>query len=136
MLLLPASLRARGGLWREPMRVSSSFSRIIAVVTAFTIGHSLSLALATFEVLTPPSEVIETIIALSILASAAHAVRPVFARREAVVAGVFGLVHGLAFATVLVELGMRGTSLALSLLAFNRVLLTKAAIAKIEESYK
>ncbi len=119
VLLLPASLRARGGLWREPMRVSSSFSRIIAVVTAFTIGHSLSLALATFEVLTPPSEVIETIIALSILASAAHAVRPVFARREAVVAGVFGLVHGLAFATVLVELGMRGTSLALSLLAFN-----------------
>jgi len=125
VLLLPASLTARGGRWRSS---SSSWSssptrsatrQIVGVVTAFTLGHSITLAVATLQVVTVPSQLVETVIALSILVSALHAIRPVFAGREAAVAAVFGLVHGLAFATVLAELGVRGTSLAVSLLAFN-----------------
>ena len=119
VLLLPASLLARGGRWREPTSLSSSVRRIVGVVTAFTIGHSITLVMASLQVVTAPSQVVETIIALSILASAVHAITPLFVGREAVVAAVFGLVHGLAFATVLAELGVRGASLVLSLLAFN-----------------
>jgi hypothetical protein len=59
------------------------------------------------------------LIALSILVSAIHAFRPLFAGREPLVAGGFGLVHGLAFARELLGFGFDGRSLALALFGFN-----------------
>ena len=53
-----------------------------------------------------PSAPIEVLIAVSILVSALHALRPIFPGREAWVAAFFGLIHGLAFATTLAELGL------------------------------
>jgi HupE / UreJ protein len=60
------------------------------------------------------------VIALSILVSAGHAARPLFAGRERYIAGAFGLVHGLAFASALQNLQLTAAApLALSILGFN-----------------
>lgn len=117
VLLLPAPLVAVRGAWqaggaRRGLRAAGR------IATAFTVGHSLTLLLATVCDLAA-GRWVEVLVALSILVSAVHAVRPIFAGREAVVAGVFGLVHGLAFATALESFGVDGTTLALALVGFN-----------------
>ncbi|WP_224364329.1 HupE/UreJ family protein [Hyalangium versicolor] len=119
VLLLPAPLLARAGSWGERDRLRSSLSRILGVVTAFTAGHSITLAAAALGVLRLPSQPVEVLIAVSILVSAVHSVRPIFPGREPWVSAAFGLVHGLAFATVLADLGFDSWALASSILGFN-----------------
>jgi hypothetical protein len=85
--------------------------RLIGLVTAFTLGHSLSLGLAFFGVLSLPIQPVEAVIALSIVLMAREAL---LARdrtgqgltRPLLVATGFGLVHGLGFASALGELGV------------------------------
>ena len=119
MLLLPAPLIARAGRWgrREDMR--GSVIRVVHVVTAFAIGHSITLALATLGLIDVPTQLVESLIALSILVSAMHALRPIVPGGEVPIAVGFGLVHGLAFATLLGDLGLSGGALVSSLLGFN-----------------
>jgi hypothetical protein len=119
MLLIPAPLVARRGRWRRRDDARKSVSRVLHVVTAFAIGHSITLALATLGVVHLPSRLVESLIALSILVSALHALRPLVPGGEAMIAAGFGLVHGLAFATLLGDLGLSGGALASSLLGFN-----------------
>lgn len=118
-LLLPVSLVARGGRWAEADTPKNAVRKVVRIVTAFTMGHSLTLALGALGVVHLPARPIEIGIALSILISAVHAARPLLQRREALLAGVFGLVHGLAFAETLTELGLGPKTLTLSLLGFN-----------------
>ncbi len=118
-LLLPAPLLVRDRRWGGFAGVKHGVTQILRVVTAFTIGHSITLALASTGVVHVSSKPIETLIAVSILVSAAHAIRPLFPGREGIVAGCFGFVHGLAFATTLAELGLRGRELAFSIVSFN-----------------
>jgi len=66
-----------------------------------------------------PSRPIEVLIAVSILVSAVHALRPLFPGREALIAAFFGLVHGLAFAATIGELGLAPGERVASVLAFN-----------------
>ena len=75
--------------------------RLLGVVSAFTVGHSIALIVAAACGWQVAARGIETLIALSVLASSIHAWRPIFPGREAVVAGAFGLCHGLAFARAL-----------------------------------
>jgi hypothetical protein len=119
VLLVPAAVRARAGRWHEPSTTKQALLQMLGVVSAFTVGHSITLALAALDVVRVPSTPVEVVIAVSILVSAVHAWRPLFAGREHVVAGAFGIVHGLAFATTLADLGVQGRALWLSLLAFN-----------------
>jgi hypothetical protein len=79
--------------------VQSSLLRILKIVTAFTVGHSTTLAFAAFGLLRVPSRAIEVLIAVSILVSAIHVMRPVRPGKESAVAAFFGLIHGLAFAS-------------------------------------
>jgi hypothetical protein len=118
-LLLPAPLLAAGGRWTGPGTPGRSVLRVAKIVTAFTIGHSLTLLLGALGVARVPEPPIEVLIAVSILVSAVHALRPIFPGREFVVAGAFGLVHGLAFATVISELGLDRWGMALGILGFN-----------------
>ena len=118
-LLLPAPLLAVGGRWMGFAGVRVGLLRILKVVTAFTVGHSLTLALAAIGVVKVPSRSIEVLIAVSILVSAVNALRPVFAGREAAVAGFFGLIHGLAFASTLSVLGLGRWERLASILGFN-----------------
>jgi hypothetical protein len=119
MLLIPAPLVARHGRWGRRADARAIVIRVGLVVTAFAIGHSITLALATFGLIHLPSRLVESLIALSILVSAVHALRPLVPGGEAIIAAGFGLVHGLAFATLLGDLGLSGGTLLSSLLGFN-----------------
>lgn len=118
-LLLPAPLVVFGFHWAGFASVRRSLLKILKVVTAFTVGHSITLALAALGLVHVPSRPIEVLIAVSILISALHALRPLFPGREAGIAAFFGLVHGLAFATTLGELGLGRWERVASILGFN-----------------
>jgi HupE / UreJ protein len=118
-LLLPAPLVAAGARWGVYGGVRRGVVRLLRIVTAFTVGHSLTLAAAATGVLHAPSNVVEALIAVSILVSAMHALRPLFPGKEALVAGGFGLVHGLAFATMISSYGIGTWQMALTVLGFN-----------------
>lgn len=118
-LLLPASLLVSGHRWAAAANVRHSLLQILKVVTAFTVGHSITLALAALTWVSVPSRPVEVLIAVSILISAVHALRPIFPGREAGIAAFFGLIHGLAFATTLGELGLGRWERLASILGFN-----------------
>ena len=118
-LILPAPLVAAGGRWGGYAGARTALRRIIKVVTAFTLGHSITLALGAPGWVRLPGGLIESVIALSILVSALHAMVPIFRGREVFVAGGFGLVHGLAFASTLTGFGFDPWTMASSVLGFN-----------------
>lgn len=110
LLVLAGSLRAREGL-----------RHVLAVVTSFTVAHSLTLVAAALGWVVAPGRVVEPVIALSILHVAASNLRrrgppP---RSRPLTTFAFGLVHGLGFADVLRELGLPARATVPSLLAFN-----------------
>lgn len=119
-LLLPAPLLlTKARRWGRFGGGRYSLGRLLRVVTAFTAGHSLTLLAGALGWLRLPGQPVEILIAVSILVSAAHALRPLFAGREAWVAAGFGLVHGLAFAGTLAELHLPAGPMAVSILGFN-----------------
>ncbi|MEU1338219.1 HupE/UreJ family protein [Streptomyces sp. NPDC005827] len=119
VLLLPAPLRAAGKRWSGLTDTRTAVGRIGRTTLAFTVGHSVALAVSAFGRLDIPAQPVEVFIAFSILVGAVHAIRPLFPGREAVVAGFFGLGHGLAFSLTLAEMHLSTGQLALSLAGFN-----------------
>ncbi|OMP78568.1 HupE/UreJ family protein [[Flexibacter] sp. ATCC 35208] len=93
--------------------------RLIQIVTAFTIGHSISLLCGTLGWIVIPSQWVEIAITFTILISAIHIIRPIFKGKEAWIAITFGFIHGLAFASALNNLDLVPTEMALSILGFN-----------------
>ncbi|MDB5686591.1 MAG: hypothetical protein JWR77_1180 [Rhizorhabdus sp.] len=118
-LLLPAPLLVQGRRWAGYGGLRFTARRLLAVVTAFTIGHSLTLIGGAAFGWQLPAQPVEVAIAVSILVSAFHAWRPIFAGKEALIAGCFGLVHGLAFATLIARFGLEPLQKAQSILGFN-----------------
>ncbi len=101
--------------------LGGSLSRLLGIVTAFTVGHSATLALATLNLVDPPARFVEPAIALSIVFIGADNLLAGSRGRDvrAWIALVFGLVHGFGFASVLRETGLPPQALGLSLFAFN-----------------
>ena len=97
--------------------------RLLGTVTAFTLGHSLTLSLAALGLVRLPPGPIEAAIALSIVALAVELARrdrpTLFGRRPWLMAAGFGLLHGLGFAGALAEVGLPVREIPLALLAFN-----------------
>jgi hypothetical protein len=118
-LILPAPLVAVGGRWGGYAGAGVAFQRIIKVVTAFTLGHSITLVLGALGWAQLPGAWVESAIAISILFSAVHALVPIFRGREVYIAGGFGLVHGLAFAATLTGFDFDPLTLVSSVLGFN-----------------
>lgn len=118
-LLLPAPVLAAGRRWNGYGGMRHTLHNLVAVVTAFTIGHSITLIGGAFFGWQLPAQPVEIGIAVSILVSAIHAWRPIFAGREAFVAAGFGLIHGLAFATLIGRFGLDPLQKAKSILGFN-----------------
>ena len=106
-------LWGRGGL---PLGVGGL---LLGLITAFTIGHSLTLFLGAVRWIRFPAQSIEILIAITILVSAFHAYRPIYPKKEMLVAGGFGLIHGLAFAQTLTNLQLSTKQMILSILGFN-----------------
>jgi HupE / UreJ protein len=110
----PASRRESATQWR-PMLVE-----VLKIVTAFTVAHSVTLALAVMDIVDPPSRWVESLIAVSVVFTAIDNLRPMLAPHHRWrLTLVFGLVHGFGFAGALKDLGLGGGSLAASLLGFN-----------------
>ena len=93
--------------------------RTIELVTAFTIGHAISLGLAYFELISIPPWVVEPAISLSIVAAAVLALRGRASDARPWIAGLIGLVHGLGFASSLGSLGVVTSQRITALAAFN-----------------
>jgi hydrogenase/urease accessory protein HupE len=96
--------------------------RLLLTITAFTVAHSLTLASSALGLLTLRSPPVEATIALSIVLVAAEALheRQTWSRRwPALVAFLFGLVHGLGFAGALKDIGLPQQHLSVALLTFN-----------------
>jgi len=119
VLLLSAPLIAEGRKWVKTGDAKYSLMRILKIVTAFTIGHSITLLIGSLGWLNPNTKWVEILIALSILVTAIHAIKPLFPNKEIYVAAGFGLIHGLAFATILSNLHLDSGKFILSLLGFN-----------------
>jgi hydrogenase/urease accessory protein HupE len=114
--------------------VSAGFRDVLKVVTAFTIAHSITLALAALEIIRISSRVVEPLIAVSIIyVGIENLVQRRFDRRW-MLAFAFGLVHGCGFASALTEagLGSRASGIAVPLFSFNLGVETgQVAIASI-----
>jgi len=107
------------------MLIVSGFKPLVKAVTAFTIAHSITLALATLDVIHVPPAPTEAIIALSILFLAVEIIHSrqgkisLTEQHPWVVAFIFGLFHGLGFAGALSEIGLPQQEIPMALLMFN-----------------
>jgi hypothetical protein len=109
-ILFLIGLLLLGGGWKA----------LVRIVTAFTLGHSITLSLAALNYVLPPPQIIEPAIALSIVfVGADNLVRGGGRDVRAWIALVFGLVHGFGFANVLREFGLPTEALGWSLFSFN-----------------
>lgn len=118
-LLLVAPLAAYRRRWTLVRPPRAAMRQILWVVSAFTLGHSLTLALGAWGWVHLPSNVVEALVAASIIVAALHAWRPFMGSAGAAMAGGFGLLHGLAFASSLSGAGLDWWQLVQALLGFN-----------------
>jgi hypothetical protein len=93
--------------------------RVLAIVTAFTLAHGVTLALAALDVVTLPGALVEAAIAASIVWVGVENLLGRQVVRRWLVGFAFGLVHGFGFAAVVRDLGLPAQGLVTSLLAFN-----------------
>jgi hypothetical protein len=119
VLLLPATLLIKGRQWGKFGGTKYSILRLLKIVTSFTIGHSITLLIGALGWLRLPAQPVEILIAFSIFVSAIHAIKPIFPGKEIYVAAGFGLIHGLAFASILANLKLGAGTMGLSILGFN-----------------
>ncbi|KQU78391.1 MULTISPECIES: HupE/UreJ family protein [unclassified Rhizobacter] len=110
-LLLPAVLASP--------RLAPVLAEVLRVVTAFTVAHSITLALAAFDLVNPPSRWVESIIAASVVFAALNNLVPMVREGRWKLTFAFGLVHGFGFAGALKDAGLAQGALALPLLGFN-----------------
>ena len=119
-LLLPSVLLwSAAARWQPVGRARDALWDVLRIVTAFTVAHSITLTLAVLGVISLPSRLVESVIALSVVIAALNNLRPLVTRRLWTVAFGFGLVHGFGFASVLADLGLPREALALALVGFN-----------------
>lgn len=118
-LLLPAVLVYNNKKWQAATHFKAPFFDILKVVTAFTLAHSITLTLATLQVVSLPSRWVESVIALSIVLAALNNLYPFILGRRWLVAFIFGLIHGFGFAAVLADLGLTNSTLVIALIGFN-----------------
>lgn len=118
-LMLPAVLLYRNRKWTAVDSFKPAAMSLLKVVTAFTLAHSITLSLATLEIISLSSRWVESAIALSVILVAINNIKPIFTHARWSMAFLFGLIHGFGFASVLSDLNLGDGSLLLSLLGFN-----------------
>jgi hypothetical protein len=118
-LLLPAVLALEGGRWRPVARFAPAFWDVFKIVTSFTVAHSITLSIAALGIVSLPSRLVESGIAISVVLAALNNVLPIVHERRWLVAFAFGLIHGFGFASVLQDLGLPQGALLVALLGFN-----------------
>ena len=123
--------------------VGGGLRALVGIVTAFTLAHSVTLALATLDVVTLPARPVEAAIALSIAWVALENVILDRTRGRWRITFAFGLVHGFGFASILRDMELPTEALLVSLVSFNLgvelgqvavVLLAYPAIALVQRA--
>ena len=100
--------------------LGGTVKQLLFVVTAFTVAHSITLSLAVLNVLNPSPQIVEPIIALSIVYVGVDNLMARGGKDVRVwIALLFGLIHGFGFAGVLREMGLPSGALGWSLFSFN-----------------
>ena len=103
----------------------TDWKRVLLLVTAFTIGHSITLALSVLKVITVKTDLIEFLIPVTILVTAASNIlsgkssRPKGVQLKYILALFFGLIHGMGFSNYLNSLLGKSTNIVAELFAFN-----------------
>lgn len=97
----------------------AAFLDVLKIVTAFTLAHSMTLALAALRIVSVPARLSESAIALSVVLAAFNNLYPVMRAKRWTAAFGFGLIHGFGFASVLIDLSLPETALTLALAGFN-----------------
>ena len=115
--LMPS--RQRITQWQAVPSAKPAVQDVLAVVTAFTVAHSITLGLSILKWVQPPADLIEPAIALSVVVAAINNLLGWGSLRRWRLAFVFGLVHGFGFASVLLDLGLPASALLAALGGFN-----------------
>jgi hypothetical protein len=118
-LLLPCALTAGRGAWRPADGLKVVLRDLLRIITAFTVAHSITLGLATLQVVSVSARIIEPLIAVTIIIAALLNLFPKAARLRLPLAFSFGLIHGFGFALALSELAPVRGQIAALLAGFN-----------------
>lgn len=121
VLVLPATLisQRQDNQSAKKRSLKSRLLQLAGILTAFTVAHSITLALSALDVVQLPIAWVETVIALSIAMAALNVIWPFLGHKTWKLAFVFGLVHGFGFASVLGDLTGGISNLAIALAGFN-----------------
>jgi hypothetical protein len=119
LLLLPSVMRPVDGRWQGAIGAGPVTRDIVTIVTAFTLAHSITLALAVTGTVVLPMRPIEVAIAASIAAAGLLNLMPKLSGWRLPLAFGFGFVHGFGFANALGEIDARGAALLPLLAGFN-----------------
>jgi hypothetical protein len=119
LLLLPGVLRSTGAGWQGVGTLRDTARDLLSIITAFTLAHSITLALAATGTVQVPVRPIEIAIAASIVIAGLLNLFPAAAKARLALAFGFGLIHGFGFANALAELGTGGVRLIPTLAGFN-----------------
>lgn len=119
-LLFLLSLILAAGLAAKRFGLRRALVDVAKVVTAFTLGHSISLVAASLGLVTLPSQLVESVIAASIIVVAVmNIAKPTATLARWPIAGAFGIIHGFGFSSVLADVGLPTAARAVALGAFN-----------------
>ena len=118
-LVMVSVLRRSEGAWTSVPTFTPALINVAKVITLFTVAHTVTLSLAALGFVGLSPRFVESVIALSVVAAALNNIRPLFGDWKWVVVFGFGLFHGFGLASVLGDLTLNQSALALTLLGFN-----------------
>ncbi|MBS1149803.1 MAG: hypothetical protein H6Q89_1501 [Myxococcaceae bacterium] len=118
-LLLPSVLRRRQEKWESVARLRPALLEVLKVVTSFTLAHSVTLALAAFDVVRPEPKWVEVAIAASVGLAALNNLWTLLPEGRWSLAFGLGLLHGFGFVSAMQDLGAGPAGLWISVLGFN-----------------
>ena len=119
LLLTSAITYSRADGWTPISNWKTTLWNVFKVLTVFTIAHSITLTLSVLGLINVNIWLVEMIIVLSILVMALNNLRPVFPHNSVLIVFVFGLFHGVGFASVMNQLAFRNVFIERVVLLFN-----------------
>lgn len=118
-LMLPAVLRRTRQGWKPAEKLGPALLDTFRIATAFTIAHACTLSLAAMGIISLPSRLVESLVAATVVFAGINNLLPMAHRGLWKLAFFFGLIHGAAIASALLELGLPSGQRVLALFAFN-----------------
>ena len=119
VLLLTTVLRPGNNGWEPVSGFKAAFFNTLKIITLFTIAHSITLSLAALQLVSLNIAFVESVIAFSIIAIGLNNLKPVFNSHAWLLVFIFGLFHGLGFASVMGDLHFRTGLMERILVMFN-----------------